>query len=89
MINYPYIRLSLYVLPAVSKTAERVIFDQLYEFSLNFLRDKILLKGHSCATALLKTCEDITTSLNSKEHTVAVTIDLSRAFKMISLRHIT
>ena len=73
------------------KCKERVIFDQLYEFSLNFLRDNLsgFPKGNSCATALLKTCEDITTILDSKEHTAAaITIDLSKAFG-ISLGHIT
>ena len=41
------------VLSAVSKIAERVIFDQLYEFSLHFLSGNLsgFLKGHSCTTA--------------------------------------
>ena len=70
------------VLPAVSKIAERVIFDQLYEFSLNFLNGNLsgFLKGHSCATALLKTCEDIRENLDSSEFT----IDLSKAFDSIN-----
>ena len=38
----------------------------------------------SGATGLLKTCENIRTSLNSKEHTVAITIDLSKAFDSIN-----
>ena len=73
------------VLPAVSKITERVLFDQLYEFSLNFLSDNIFgfLKIQSGATGLLKTCENIRTSLDCKEHTMAITIDLSKAFDSI------
>ena len=49
------------VLPAVSKMAERVIFDQLYEFPLDFLSGNLsgFLKGHSSTTAVIKICEDI------------------------------
>ena len=77
MINYPYIYPSMYCQLFQQEKKE------LYSTSfMNFLRDYLLLKGHLFGTALLKTCEDITTSLNSKEHTAAVTIDLSRAFKI-------
>ena len=74
------------VLSAVSKIAERVIFDQLYEFSLHFLSGNLsgFLKGHSCTTALLKTCEDIRANLDSSEHSAAITIDLSKAFDSIN-----
>ena len=74
------------VLSAVSKVAERVIFDQLYEFSLDFLSGNLsgFLKGHSCTTALLKTFEDIRKKLDSSEHSAAITIDLSKAFDSIN-----
>ena len=74
------------VLLAVSKIAERVIFDQLYEFSLDFLSGNLsgFLKGHSCTTALLKTCEDIRENLDSSEYSAAITIDLSKAFDSIN-----
>ena len=74
------------VLSAVSKIAERVIFDQLYEFCLDFLSGNLsgFLKGHSCTTALLKTCEDIRKNLDSREHSAAITIDLSKAFDSIN-----
>ena len=74
------------VLPAVSKIAERVIFDQLYQFSLNFLSGNLsgFLKGHSCTTALLKTCGDIKENLDSSEHSAAIHIDLSKAFDSIN-----
>ena len=74
------------VLPTVSKIAERVIFNLLYEFSLNFLSGNLFgfLKGHSCATALLKTCEDIRENLDSSEYSAAITIDLSKAFDSIN-----
>ena len=77
---------SVSALPAVSKTAERVIFDQLYEFSLNFLSGNLsgFLKGHSCTTALLETCEDIRENLDSSEYSAAITIDLSKAFDSIN-----
>ena len=69
-----------------SKIAERVIFDQLYEFCLDFLSGNLsgFLKGHSCTTALLKTCEDIRKNLDSREHSAAITIDLSEAFDSIN-----
>ena len=74
------------VLSAVSKIAERVIFDQLYEFCLDFLSGNLsgFLKGHSCTTSLLKTCEDIRKNLDSREHSAAITIDLSKAFDSIN-----
>ena len=73
------------VLPAVFKITGRVIFDQLYEFCLNFLSGNLagFLKGHSCTTALLKICEDIRENSDSNEHSVAITIDLSKAFDSI------
>lgn len=72
------------VLSAVSKVAERVIFDQLYEFSLDFLSGNLsgFLKGHSCTTALLKTFEDIRKKVDSSEHSAAITIDLSKALTL-------
>ena len=75
------------VLPAVSKMAERVIFDQLHEFSLNFVSGNLsgFLKEHSCTTtALLKTCEDIRENLDSSEYSAAITVDLSKAFDSIN-----
>ena len=74
------------MLSAVSKIAERVIFDQLYEFCLDFLSGNLsgFLKGPSCTTALLKTCEDIRKNLDSREHSAAITIDLSKAFDSIN-----
>lgn len=72
------------VLTAVSKLTERVIFNQLYQFSLNFLSGNLsgFLKGHS--KALFKTCEDIRENLDSSEHSAAMTIDLSKAFDSIN-----
>ena len=66
--------------------AERVIFDQLYEFSLNFLSGSLsgFLIGHSRTTALLKTCEDIRENLDSSKYSAAITIDLSKAFDSIN-----
>ena len=74
------------VLWAVWKIAERVIFDQLYEFCLDFLSGNLsgFLKGHSYTTALLKTCEDIRKNLDSREHSAAITIDLCKAFDSIN-----
>jgi len=83
MINYPYIYPSMYC--QLFQTEKRELYSTGF---MNFPRNNLLLKGHLCATAILKTCEGITTSLNSKEHTAAVTIDLSRIFK-INLGHIT
>ena len=83
MINYPYIYPSMYC--QLFQKEKREFYSTSF---MNFPRNNLLLKGYLCATAILKTCEGITTSLNSKEHTAAVTIDLSRVFK-INLGHIT
>ena len=74
------------VLPAVSNMAERVIFDQLYEFPLDFLSGILsgFLKGHSCTTAVIKICEDIRPNLDSNEYFAAITIDLSKTFDSIN-----
>ena len=52
------------VLPAGSKMAERIVFDQLYEFSLNFLSNST---HPDFWKDILKTCEDIKKNLDSKD----------------------
>ena len=55
-------------------------------FSKLTLSDSLsgFLKGHSCATALLKMIEDVRASLDNKDHCIAVAVDLSKAFDSIS-----
>ena len=56
-----------------SKIFERVLHDQMFEFTKLILSDSLsgFLKGHSCATALLKMTEDFRTSLDYKDHCIA------------------
>ena len=42
------------------------------------------LKGHSCATALLKMTEDFRASLDNKGHCIAIAVALPKAFDSIS-----
>ena len=73
------------VLPAISKLFEKVMFDQLYVsfapiLSLNMSG---FLKGHSCATALIKLTDDWRSALDEKKEMGVIAIDLSKAFDCI------
>ena len=74
------------VLTSFSKIFERVLHDQMLDFVKLILSDSLsgLLKGHSCATALLKMSEDFRASLDNKDHCTAIAVDLSKAFDSIS-----
>ena len=73
------------VLPAISKLFEKVMFDQLYaSFAPTFSPNMSgFLKGHSCATALIKLTDDWRSALDEKKETGVVAIDLSKAFDCI------
>ena len=73
-------------LSAVSKLFEKVMFDQLYtSFASNISRNMSgFLKGHSCATALIKlTDHDWRHALDEKKDVSVAAIDLSEAFDCI------
>lgn len=74
------------LLPIISKIAEQVISDQLYEWIKDKFCDSLsgFLKGHSCCTALIKMTEDWCSTLDEKQCVADVTIDLSKAFDSIS-----
>ena len=59
----------------------------MYDFAKLILSDSLsgFLKGHSCATALLKVTDDFRASLDNKDHCIAIAMDLSKAFDSISL----
>ena len=58
----------------------------MFEFAKLILSDSLsgFLKGHSCATALLKMTEDFRTSLDYKDHCIAIVAELSKAFDSVS-----
>ena len=58
----------------------------MYDFAKLILSDSLsgFLKGHSCATALLKMTDDFRASLDNKDHCIAIAVDLSKAFDSIS-----
>ena len=58
----------------------------MYDFAKLILSDNLsgFLKGHSCATALLKMTDDFRASLDNKDHCIAIAVDLSKAFDSIS-----
>ena len=69
------------VLSAISKLFEKVMFDQLYAlFTPTFSPNMSgFLKGHSCATALIK----LTDALDEKKEVGVVAIDLTKVFDCI------
>lgn len=56
------------VLTCFTKIFERVLHDQMCELAKLILSDSLsgFLKGHSCATALLKMTDDFRVSLDNK-----------------------
>ena len=73
------------VLPATSKLFEKVMFDQLYASFAPIFSSNVsgFLKGHSCATALIKLTDDWRSALDENKETGVVAIDLSKAFDCI------
>ena len=73
------------VLSAIPKLFERVKFDQLYNRFSPIFSDNMLgfLRGHSCATALIKLTDDWRVALNQKKEVGTIAIDLSKAFDSI------
>ena len=78
------------LLPSISKIFERILHDQIY----NFLENNNILYGnqygyrkkHSTEHAALKLVEDIINKLEKRFDTVAVFMDLSKAFDTIDHR---
>ena len=70
------------VLSAISKLFEKATFNQLYAFLTPLFSPNLLdfLKGHSCATALIKLADDWRSACNEKRELNVVAIDLSKAF---------
>ena len=68
------------VLTCFSKIFERVLHDQMYDFAKLILSDNLsgFLKGHSCATALLKMTDDFRASLHNKDHFITIAVDFER-----------
>ena len=61
------------------------MFDQLYASFAPILSSNMLgfLKGHSCATALIKLTDDWRSALDEKKEMGVIAIDLSKAFDCI------
>jgi hypothetical protein len=75
------------VLPAISKIMERIMYDQLYNYSTRFelLRDSQFgfRKSHSTATALLDCTNDWYMNLDRKMFNLVALIDLKKAFDSV------
>ena len=73
------------VLSTIPKLFEKVKFDQLYERLSPIFSDNMsgFLRGHSCATALIKLTDDWRMALNQKKEVGTAAIDLSKAFDSI------
>ena len=75
------------VLSAISKIMEKILYDQLYDYLLNFklLSDSQFgfQKFHSTATALLDCTNDCYINLDRKSFNLVVLIDLKKAFDTV------
>ena len=73
------------VISAISKLFEKVLFDQMYASFVPIFSPNMsgFLKGHSCATALIKLTDDWRRALDEKKEAGVVAIDLSKAFDCI------
>lgn len=76
------------VLPVFSKLLEKVIYSRLLKYLENL---KILSnhqygfrRGHSTYMALLELIDNITKSIDNKEYTIGIFIDLSKAFDTVN-----
>ncbi len=74
-------------LSILSKVLESLVNDQLKEFlsSKNALSEfnPVLRKKHSTSTAIIKVLNDLMVSLDNKNHSAALFIDLSKAFDFV------
>lgn len=72
------------ILPTMSKIIEKVVNEQLIEFSINRKLLPITQSGfrakHSTTTALLHVCDDIFKALDQAKTMLLVLLDFSRAF---------
>lgn len=75
------------VLSCIPKLFEKSKYDQLYDcFSPIFSSNMSgFLRGHSCATALIKMTDDLRRALHQNKDVGVVTVDLSKAFDSVCL----
>ena len=75
------------MLPAVNKVFERLLSGQMYEFYNGLLLDFISAyrKFYSCETSLLRLTEDWRMMRDWGELVAVVSMDLSKAFDVISI----
>ena len=75
------------ILPAFSKILEKLIYNRLLKFlnKFNILSDIQygFRKHHSTAYALTHSYDKISSAIDNKEYTVAICIDLSKAFDTV------
>ena len=74
--------------PSVLGIASRKVLEHPFTFEpVSHLSQNLsgFLQNHSCCTALLKMTEDWRRNLDNRESTMAVAVDLSKAFDSISL----
>jgi hypothetical protein len=75
------------LLSCVGKVFERVIFNHLYNYlNINNLissQQAGFIPGYSTTYQLIETYNDITTSLENKEHVGIVFLDISKAFDRV------
>ena len=76
------------LLPTISKLLENVMYSRTYNFltkhDLLFKSQYVFRKKHSCEHAVTELIGKICKGLETNKHTIAVFIDLSKAFDMIS-----
>ena len=76
------------ILPAISKIFERLVYNRLFNFinkhNLLYTGQYGFRKNHSTYMAALKFVDDIVCNLDNRASTVALFIDLSKAFDTIN-----
>ena len=76
------------LLPTISKLLEKIMYSRIYSFmdtnQLFFHSQYGFRKKHSCKHAITELIGEISKGLENKKHTIALFIDLSKAFDTIS-----
>jgi len=76
------------ILPNISKIFERVIYNRLISFlerqSVFSDRQNGFRKGKNTIRAIYQAVSDVFSSLNKKKHTLAMCLDLSKAFDTVN-----
>ena len=76
------------LLPTISKLLEKIVYKRIYDFfttrNMIFKSQYGFCKRHSCEHAVTELLGEISKGLENGNHTIALFLDLSKAFDTIS-----